>query len=501
MHDRPHVHPAPSRRRRAAGVALGLVGAALLTATPAASAAAAPGVVLHWKGTLQSPAPEAPGLLIEEWAYLSGTGHRVYTRTQNLRNPEASIETWSSDEFGGYAKGRFDTPLKERVKAGDWDCSGSFDPRGREFEADLLASRQHADALRGDAAAFGALPAGPTVNGRPTKLAQFDEWADNVDTQHDPAFEVAYDAQTGAVVRTGLAGSDVAQYPTVWELLPASKAALTEPPAEALAACGRVAKRTTGPKGSKPGKRTKPSKRGSRRTKATSAKSKASARAKGAAPKKTGGKKGRRANADGLLVHLTGVKTTGGDLGRGTSEAWLAFTADGRKLMRTRFHADDAQQSHEGWDTVRISAAVDGPLSQPLADRWRSTGEAHCLDRQRYFPGDGYRADFNRAERATWEHVLAMTTDDAARATLPAGPELSGRPTVRVTAPPAVAHYEIDGWANTTLLDRETGEPVGASHASQPWSFVYTSWSATPADEATIDAVVGPPEQARAACR
>ncbi len=263
-----HVPSRPARRRFAAAglAALSLIfaaGAPTAAATPSTTQAAtkagtkakakakanarakarararrradAQGVVVHVKGTIHGAAPEAPRLRFERWESHTGLTNSYYERLTDIYDADRSLETWSSTGVGGYASGRFDRPLRERLGQHQIDCFGSSDPYGPEWEGDSLTAIRQADALRRDPAAFAALPAGALVHGRPTRVARFDPWADNVGLRALP-FEVHYDAESGDVVRTGRAGEDFWFEFTLWELLPGD-ASIAKAPPEIQAYC------------------------------------------------------------------------------------------------------------------------------------------------------------------------------------------------------------------------------------------------------------------------
>lgn len=198
----------------------------------------APGIVIHWTGRTHSAAPEAPVLRHEVWESHTGTTSSTHERIHNTADPSKSLEIWANFGISGYAEGRLTLPLKKRLTSDSSSCDGWSDPWGPQYEADLLASRRDADALRRDTAKLAALPAGPVIGGRATKVAAFDYWADNEPVQRMEAWQVTYDAATGDVLRSGLAGADHWYEYTSWEVLPNADASITAPPREITALCG-----------------------------------------------------------------------------------------------------------------------------------------------------------------------------------------------------------------------------------------------------------------------
>ncbi len=199
----------------------------------------AEGIVIHWTGRVHSDAPEAPALRIEMWESHTGTTSSAHELYNNTGDPSKSLEIWANFGISGYAEGRLTLPLRKRLKHDSASCDGWSDPWGPQYEADLLASRRDADALRRDPAKFAALPAGPVVGGRATKVATFDYWADNEPMQRNAPWQVTYDAATGDVLRSGLAGTESDHWYeyTSWEVLPNADASITEPPAAIKALC------------------------------------------------------------------------------------------------------------------------------------------------------------------------------------------------------------------------------------------------------------------------
>lgn len=200
--------------------------------------AAEPGVVVHWSGRVHSDAPEAPHILVEEWRLYTGTTNRAYQRITNTADARDSIESWDSETFGAAVSGPLDQPLAKRIarrSSVSLGCQGDHDSWGPQHEADLVTLYTDADELRRDDVSFAALPTGPEVNGRATRLAVIDPFVDNEPLQRDAGIEFLYDAQTRNVVRVRRAGgpgpADVWTEPEVWEVLPASKVTVPEAPA------------------------------------------------------------------------------------------------------------------------------------------------------------------------------------------------------------------------------------------------------------------------------
>lgn len=196
------------------------------------------GIVVHWSGRVHSDAPEAPSIRIEEWRLYTGTSNRSYERITNTADASDSIETWGSETFGVSVIGPLDQPLEKRIARRSnvsLGCQGNHDSWGPQHEADLVTLYTKADALRRDDVSFAALPSGPTVGGRATRLAIIDPFADNEPMQRDIGMEFLYDAETRDVVRVRRAGgpgpADVWTEPDVWEVLPASKVTVPEAPA------------------------------------------------------------------------------------------------------------------------------------------------------------------------------------------------------------------------------------------------------------------------------
>ena len=283
-----HVLPTPPHRRRrltaAAGItifALSLGAANAEAKTTAKGRGNAQGLVLHTKGIYHGAAPEVPDLRIERWESYTPKTSSYYERITNVAHPERSHEEWSSEGVSGWAVGRLDRPLKDRVSKKHTACSGASMPRGAEYSTDSLNAVRQANALGRNLADVAALPAGPAVRGLTTRVKQFDLWSDNR-YQRDRPLEVVYDAATGDVVRTGRAGEDFWQEFTLWEVLPGN-ASIAKAPAEIRALCKPSAK--------------KPAAR----------------------------KKAKRSEATWLLVHGTGVAHTAAPE-RGISESWLAIS-------------------------------------------------------------------------------------------------------------------------------------------------------------------------------
>lgn len=206
--------------------------------------ASEPGIVVHWSGRVHSDAPEAPSILTEEWRLYTGTSNRSYERITNTADARNSIETWGSETFGVSVVGPLDQPLGKRIARRSnvsLGCQGNHDSWGPQHEADLVTLYTEADALRRDDVSFAALPSGPTVGGRTTRLAVVDPFADNEPMQRDVGMEFLYDAETRDVVRVRRAGgpgpADVWTEPEVWEVLPASKVTVPEAPAVLRTLC------------------------------------------------------------------------------------------------------------------------------------------------------------------------------------------------------------------------------------------------------------------------
>jgi hypothetical protein len=190
----------------------------------------------------------------------------------------------------------------------------------------------------------------------------------------------------------------------------------------------------------------------------------------------------------GPVLHTIGVGHFAPPAGPpGTDEAWHEFSDVPRRHLKISLVP--AERSIEEWDVTTVEAGTSGLLTAPLSERIQPT-DIYCPS----LPGgtaehpwtwpewNVVQVERARAERTQIEAIAALTRDAAARAALPAGPAVDGRPTVTAVVG---APVNARGWHEVADLqvtyDAATGNVVRTEDPGGYGYTEYTTWELLPA--------------------
>lgn len=229
----------------------------------------------------------------------------------------------------------------------------------------------------------------------------------------------------------------------------------------------------------KAGKKKAPSK--TSKTKAKNKKTKAKAKSKS---------KAKRADNAGLLATWTGTPAAGTHAGKSVAEHW-AFGGKLFNIARTASTNDTMSIWGPLVDDGTTGAAVPGPgRSSDL----KEVSGGYCFESAQWDAVWRAQRSYATKFRESVELIEQLRTDAAARAALPAGPEVGGLPTVTA---------KLDVWPTvertpaTVAFDAASGAVKRITPTLTPEYLVdITSWNvnASPTDAALLK-VAGDPER------